>query len=127
MSNTKVTCQCCGKSMVPTTIFSRGIYGGWGWRIGGGRPVSSCCPFCLSENWDDATKPVDKTVFQKTILVVTLCLFAYLGHWVLTFFLNDVLMIGSSPWLDTASQWLFVALAIFLYHRHKFEPKKKGL
>ena len=54
MSASKVQCQCCGKMMVPTVLRSRGLFVGWqyGWWFGGGKPVSSCCPFCLSEEWD---------------------------------------------------------------------------
>lgn len=51
VSHDLVKCQCCGKLMVPRTIFTRGLYGGWGWWVGRGRPVGSCCPFCLSEDW----------------------------------------------------------------------------
>lgn len=51
MANDKVKCQCCGKMMVPRVVFSRGWYIGWGVRVGGGRPESNVCPFCLSEDW----------------------------------------------------------------------------
>ncbi|SIR01063.1 hypothetical protein [Aquipseudomonas alcaligenes] len=54
MSASKVKCQCCGKLMVPTVLRTRGLFVGWkyGWFFGGGKPYSSCCPFCLSEEWD---------------------------------------------------------------------------
>jgi len=53
----RVFCNDCKRLMVPRVIFSRSVSGGWGWRIGGGRPISSCCPFCLSEHWDAAVQP----------------------------------------------------------------------
>lgn len=52
MSNDKVKCQRCGKMMVPRVVFSRGWYLGWGLRLGGVRPKSNICPFCLSEDWN---------------------------------------------------------------------------
>lgn len=57
MSDHKTLCHCCGKMMVPKVIFSRGSYGGYGWRIGGGKPISNCCPFCLSESWHGIVMP----------------------------------------------------------------------
>lgn len=57
MSTSKVQCQCCGKMMVPRVIFGRGVLIGYGLRIGGGAPESSCCPFCLSEEWDGVKRP----------------------------------------------------------------------
>jgi len=48
----KVLCQCCGKMMVPKVILSRGLYSWYGWGFGGGKPESSCCPFCLSTTWE---------------------------------------------------------------------------
>ncbi|MBX9763302.1 MAG: hypothetical protein K2Y24_09770 [Pseudomonadaceae bacterium] len=49
---TQVLCRRCNRRMVPRVIFSRSISAGYGWRIGGGKPISNCCPFCLSEQWD---------------------------------------------------------------------------
>jgi len=52
-----VLCKNYYRIMVSRVIFSRSISGGWGWRIGGGKPISNCCPFCLSEHWDADTQP----------------------------------------------------------------------
>ncbi len=52
---TQVLCRRCNRRMVPRVIFSRSISAGYGWRIGGGKPISNCCPFCLSEQWDSDT------------------------------------------------------------------------
>ena len=51
----QVLCRRCNRLMVPRVIFSRSFSGGYGWRIGGGKPISNCCPFCLSEQWDSDT------------------------------------------------------------------------
>jgi hypothetical protein len=80
-----VKCQCCGKMMVPTTIFSRGLYGGWGWRIGGGRPVSNCCPFCLSENWEDGKVNLRNTTGFRLLALVLSFLFILTGVAILKF------------------------------------------
>jgi len=119
MSKTKVMCQCCGMMMVPKTIFSRGFYGGWGWWVGGGRPVSSCCPFCLSENWGDATAPVEKSVSAKSALLVKVFLIGAMGYGVFRLFGEEVLRLDLSGSIDMIAQWAFVLFAIALYRRHK--------
>lgn len=118
-SHDLVKCQCCGKMMVPKTIFSRGFYGGWGWRIGGGRPVSSCCPFCLSENWDDCTRPVEKSVAGKSALLIKAFLIAAAGYGVFHLFGKDILQLKLSGAVDMVAQWAFILIAIALYRRHK--------
>lgn len=119
MSDSKVLCQCCGKMMVPKTIFSRGFYGGWGWWVGGGRPVSSCCPFCLSENWDDPSAPVEKSVSAKTNLLLKVFLIAAAGYGAFHFFGEEILNLSLGGTVDMVAQWAFVLIAIFLYRRHK--------
>ncbi|MFG3692200.1 hypothetical protein ACGFZ6_02270 [Stutzerimonas stutzeri] len=52
-----VLCNRCKRLMIPRVIFSRSVAGRWGWRIGGGNPISNCCPFCLSEHWNAAIEP----------------------------------------------------------------------
>lgn len=85
MSNSKVLCQCCGKMMVPKTIFSRGFYAGWGWRVGGGRPISSCCPFCLSENWEDGKLNIRNTTAFRLVALALSFLFMITGVAVMQF------------------------------------------
>ena len=77
----QVLCKCCNRMMVPKVIFSRSISGGRGWRIGGGKPVSSCCPFCLSEHWDAASQPslLRGSVLMKVLSIpLTLIMFIML-------------------------------------------------
>lgn len=74
MSNDKVKCQCCGKMMVPRVVFSRGWYIGWGVRVGGGRPKSNCCPFCLSENWREQPSQKGISTIHKALLILFLFL-----------------------------------------------------
>lgn len=77
----QVLCQCCNRMMVPRVIFSRSISGGRGWRIGGGKPISSCCPFCLSEHWGAAVQPspIRGSFLMKVLSIpLTLIMFAVL-------------------------------------------------
>lgn len=76
----RVLCNRCKRMMVPRVIFSRSIAGGWGWRIGGGKPISSCCPFCLSEHWDVVVEPspLRGSVLMKVLSIpLTLIMFSY--------------------------------------------------
>lgn len=77
----RVLCNRCKRMMVPRVIFSRSVAGGWGWRIGGGKPISSCCPFCLSEHWDVAVEPspLRGSVLMKVLSIpLTLIMFTLL-------------------------------------------------
>ncbi len=77
----RVLCNRCKRMMVPRVIFSRSIAGGWGWRIGGGKPISSCCPFCLSEHWDVVVEPspLRGSVLMKVLSIpLTLIMFTLL-------------------------------------------------
>ena len=77
----RVLCNRCKRMMVPRVIFSRSIAGGWGWRIGGGKPISSCCPFCLSEHWDVEVEPssLRGSVLMKVLSIpLTLIMFTLL-------------------------------------------------
>ena len=62
--NDKVVCQCCGKSMVPRVIVTRGVLG-WPIRIGEG-VTHSVCPFCLSEHWKTGETPTALQRFFKS-------------------------------------------------------------
>lgn len=77
-----VLCRCCNRRMVPRVIFSRGIPAGYGWRIGGGRPISNCCPFCLSEHWETGA-PVRQLrgsfVMKMLSIPLTIILFTLLA------------------------------------------------
>lgn len=75
MSTSKVQCKCCGKMMVPRVIFGRGMLIGYGMRIGGGAPESSCCPFCLSEEWDGVKKP--GTIFKVAAIIASIFTFMF--------------------------------------------------
>lgn len=67
----KVICRNCKQMMTPRIIYSRGISAGWGWRIGGGKPISNCCPFCLSEHWDTDIQPspVRSSILMKLMSI----------------------------------------------------------
>lgn len=82
MADDKVRCQCCEKMMVPTVIKSRGLYVGWQWGgfLGGGRPVSNCCPFCLSEEWDGKADFRSGMLYKHFAFGLSvLCFFLILG------------------------------------------------
>jgi len=89
--------------MVPRVIFSRSVLGGWGWRIGGGEPISNCCPFCLSEHWDAPIQPSSLRggVLMKVLSIpLTLIMFTLLIG-----FSNEIAdSLGGSP----AVQWIGV-------------------
>lgn len=77
----QVFCNGCKRLMVPRVIFSRRVAGGSGWRIGGGKPISNCCPFCLSEHWDAPLQPspLRGSVLMKILSVpLTLIMFTLL-------------------------------------------------
>lgn len=77
----RVICRHCNRMMVPRVIFSRSVPDGRGWRIGGGKPISSCCPFCLSEHWDTSVQPSQLRggVLMKVLSIpLTLIMFALL-------------------------------------------------
>lgn len=119
MSKHKVECKCCGMMMVPKTIFSRGIYGGWGWRVGGGKPISSCCPFCLAENWDDPEAQAQMSVFQKSVLLLLLVMLVCGSYFVLE---SHASSLDSWASIDMFVQWSFVGFGILcykLFNRHK--------
>lgn len=122
-NNDKVQCKCCGMMMVPKTIFSPGIYGGWGWRIGGGRPVSSCCPFCLSENWDDRSRPVEKSVAEKSYLLLKVVAGAFLGYSLFSLIGKDALGVGYDRTFEMVAQWAFILIAIAVYRRYKMNKQ----
>jgi hypothetical protein len=50
MGRHKVECQCCKMMMVPKVVRSAPFYLS-GIPLGGGKPESSVCPFCLSPKW----------------------------------------------------------------------------
>lgn len=77
MSDNKVQCQCCGKMMVPTVLRSRGLFVSWqyGWWFGGGKPVSSCCPFCQSEEWDGKRDIRDTMMWRHVGFILSVIAF----------------------------------------------------
>lgn len=116
-SHDSVKCQCCGKMMVPKTIFSRGFYGGWGWWLGGGRPVSSCCPFCLSERWDGSSPDVREAVWYQALGVVLAFLFTFMVLVALIFGIGlfDAVFGVRSSWLPD-----LIALVCAIYAGRSF-------
>lgn len=55
MRHSTVSCHNCGKTMVPRTRYSRGLFGY--------APSSNHCPFCLSENWDGSAPSLGMRLF----------------------------------------------------------------
>jgi hypothetical protein len=103
----KVLCRRCDRHMVPRVIFSRGIPAGYGWSIGGGKPISNCCPFCLSERWNTAIPPSQfrgSFVMKLLSIPLTVILFALL----VGLFAWISAGLGGSPLLD----WIGVITAL---------------
>lgn len=108
----KAICASCKRAMVPRVIFSSGIFGGWGWRVGGGKPISSCCPFCLSEHWEQNHQPhfLRGSVLMKVLSVpLTLLMF--------------VLLFAVFEWLSTSLggsalvEWIGVVVTVFAVYK----------
>ncbi|MDT4883018.1 hypothetical protein FQZ97_1190260 [compost metagenome] len=87
--------------------------------------MSSCCPFCLSENWDDAFRPVEKSVSEKTILLFKVLLSVVLAYALFSFIGIDVLGLSFDGLIESVAQWTFIAIAFIIYRRNK--QNKKGL
>lgn len=120
MSRHKVECQCCGMMMVPKTIFSRGFYGGWGVWLGGGYPLSSYCPFCLSEGWNGVKVPVEKPPAAKLLLLWKIVFAIFFLNGLLAWFLEEIVMLEPSSFIFTLSEWLMLLLGVAAYQKLKF-------
>ena len=127
MANDKVKCQCCGKMMVPRVVFSRGWYIGWGLRVGGGRPESNICPFCLSDRWHEAPREHESwheaPREHKSLMFERIC-FAAVSFAVIFLaflaanFLNESLYdgkISGSAFLAAGASGLFIAIIAYSY------------
>lgn len=122
----KVKCQCCGMMMVPAVTRTKGVFVGWqwGWRYGAGEVNGSVCPFCMSENWDDATKPVHRPISQKFKLLAVVALAASLAYGVFTYVGTDLLGLEFGRLFQTIAEWSFVILAIAFYRRYRVTRSK---
>nr|QHU24403.1 hypothetical protein [Pseudomonas aeruginosa] len=120
MKNDKVLCRRCGKMMVPKVILSRGVYGGYGWWIGGGRPVSSCCPFCLSENWDDSSRPEHRSPPEKICLVILILLGVTSVGEVFRYIAGDLLGLALSDGFEMVLGWGLIIVGIIVYRKFRF-------
>lgn len=67
----KVECQCCKRMMVPSIIYSRGLWISWMVRLDG-HIRGSVCPFCLSESWDGGKHPEHRSIAQKSTVLLGL-------------------------------------------------------
>lgn len=116
-----VQCQCCGKMMVPVVTRSRGVFVGWqwGWWLGGGNPNGNVCPFCLSENWDDSTRPTHRSPRQKFALLGILAIAIGFTYGLFTFVGKDLLGLDFSAALKSVTEWAFVIIGIMLYRRYR--------
>lgn len=107
--------------MVPKVILSRGVYGGYGWRIGGGRPVSSCCPFCLSENWDDSSRPEHRSPPEKICLVILILLGVTSVGEVFRYIAGDLLGLALSDGFEMFLGWGLIIVGIIVYRKFRFK------
>lgn len=108
----QVLCRCCNRMMVPRVIFSRSFFGGSGWRIGGGKPISNCCPFCLSENWDADVQPspLRRSILMKILSIpLTLIIFAL--------FIGVFAKISQSLGGSTLLEWIGVVIAVTVTYK----------
>ncbi|GLF11911.1 hypothetical protein VNPA131183_53740 [Pseudomonas aeruginosa] len=107
--------------MVPKVILSRGIYGGYGWWIGGGKPVSSCCPFCLSENWDDPSRPEHRSTPEKICLVILILLGITFAGKLFRYIAGDLLDLTFSSGIEMVLGWVLVIVGIVVYRKFRFK------
>ena len=92
MRHSMVTCQNCGKAMVPRATYSRGF---WGYS-----PSSNHCPFCLSENWHGGNPGLGTRLFALIGLA--------LG--VLACVLMGAFLFKVQWWLGVEGQWPLLSL-----------------
>ncbi|MGC6993047.1 hypothetical protein ACP0J1_30755, partial [Pseudomonas aeruginosa] len=67
----------------------------YGWWIGGGKPVSSCCPFCLSESWDSTTTGIGWRLLAYVSIAVGLGMIFYS----IKLILASIMLIGGGVWV----------------------------
>lgn len=119
MDNRRV-CQCCGQSMNPVTVRSKGIYAGWkygGW-LGGGAIISTHCPHCHAENWDDRNRPVQRSPKQKTLLLLGIFL-VIATVWGCLDLAVDLVTDARASSFDTVAQWCLIGIGFLMYRRHR--------
>lgn len=108
----QVLCRRCNRLMVPRVIFSRSISAGYGWRIGGGKPISNCCPFCLSEHWDSDT-PVSELRGGVLMKILSIPLTIILFTLVLSVFIKVSNYFGGSSLVE----WMGVIVAFLATYK----------
>lgn len=123
MSKYKVQCRCCGMMMVPKSILSRGIPAGWGMYLGGGKPIGSYCPFCLSEGWDGVKIPVEKTPSEKVVLLCKVVFVLLFANGILKAALEMFVPDDPSAFVFTAAEWSLVFIGIAIYQRYKYKSQ----
>lgn len=109
--------------MVPKSVLSRGIPGGWGIYFGGGNPIASYCPFCLSEGWDGIKVPVEKTPGEKFVLLGKVVFVLILVNGLLKVVLETLVKDDPNSFVFTAAEWSLVLIGCAMYQRYKYKSK----
>ncbi|MGC6992091.1 hypothetical protein ACP0J1_25880, partial [Pseudomonas aeruginosa] len=93
----------------------------YGWWIGGGKPVSSCCPFCLSENWDAPSRPEHRSPSEKIFLVILILLGITSVGKVLRYVAGDLLGLTFSSGIEMLLGWVLIIAGIIVYRKFRFK------
>lgn len=123
MSRREVKCRCCGMMMVPKSVLSRGIPAGWGMYFGGGKPIASYCPFCLSEGWDGIKVAVEKTPSEKIALLIKIVFILLMVSSLLRVAIEMLNPERDSAFIYTIMEWALVIIGIAMYQRHKYKQQ----
>lgn len=78
----------------------------------------------MSENWDDASRPVHRPVLQKFVLLGIVMLSIGTAYSLFSYFGTELLGLNFSSFFQTAAEWSFVIIGVMMYQRHKLYKRK---
>lgn len=115
----KVECQCCKRMMVPSIIYSRGLWISWMVRLDG-HIRGSVCPFCLSESWDGGKHPEHRSMAQKSAVLLGLIVSVMVVYCLLTEIV-DIAQITIPNNVDIVVQWAIIIGGVLLYRKLRYK------
>lgn len=115
----KVLCQCCGKMMVPRSVLSNGLFISGGAWIGRRKPVSSFCPFCLSEEWHGIKPSLRESGWYTSTVAIAVFAIALVSFIPLVFIVGLFgELLGTTDFVDGVVAFLLaISLGVILYKR----------
>lgn len=105
--------------MVPSIIYSRGLWIGWMVRLDG-HIRGSVCPFCLSENWDGLKRPQHRSMIQKFAVLLGLIVSVMVLYGILTV-IADIAQITTPNNVDMVVQWAIIIGGVLLYRKLRYK------